>query len=133
MNSLKVINTTDIKTQNITKDDKTKTTPAYDGFKTPPSDFLTSPLESPSQTKPSRPGNIRRALPISPTVGKRGFRTRNNLVDSQRAAQSLPIHDSLYLKLLAETRRQHESPRGILTISETRVDGAQEMTSPTIM
>ncbi|TGO08938.1 hypothetical protein BTUL_0185g00150 [Botrytis tulipae] len=133
MNSLKVTNKNDIKTQNNTKDDKTKTTPPCDGFKTPPSNFLTSPLGSPSHVKVSWSGNIRRALPISPTVGKRGFRTRNNLVNSRRAAHSLPIHDSLYLRLLAETRRQHESPRGILTISETRVDGAQEMTSPTIM
>ncbi|TGO59504.1 hypothetical protein BOTNAR_0161g00150 [Botryotinia narcissicola] len=133
MNSLKVTNTPAVKTQNNTKEDKKKTTPAYDGFKTPPSNFLTSPLGSLSQVKAPRPGNIRRALPISPTVGKRGFRTRNNLVDSQRAAHSLPIHDSLYLRLLAETRRQHESPRGILTIPETQDDSTQKMTSPTIM
>ncbi|KAF7950680.1 uncharacterized protein EAE97_002232 [Botrytis byssoidea] len=133
MNSLKVTNTTDIKIQNNTKDNNTKTTPAYNGFKTPPSNFLTSPLGSPSQVKAPRPGNIRRALPISPTVGKRGFRNRNNLVDSQRAAHSLPIHDSLYLRLLAETRRQRENPRGILKIPETQDDGAQEIISPTLM
>ncbi|KAF7936387.1 uncharacterized protein EAE98_002606 [Botrytis deweyae] len=133
MDCLRVNNTTDIKTQNNTKDDKTKTTPAYDRFKTPLSKFLTSPLESPSQVKASLPGNIRRELPTSPTVGKRGFRTRNNLVDSQRAAHSLPAHDSLYWRLLEETRRQHECPRGILTMPETQDDGAQEMASPTIM
>ncbi|TGO38841.1 hypothetical protein BHYA_0066g00290 [Botrytis hyacinthi] len=133
MNSLKVTNTNVIKTKNNTTDDKTKTTPVYDGFKKPPSNFLTSPLASLSPAKASRAGNIRRALPTSPTVGKRGFRTRNNLVDSQRATHSLPIHDSLYLRLLAETRRQPESPRGILTMSGTQDDGAREMTSPTNM
>ncbi|KAF7884762.1 uncharacterized protein EAF02_005098 [Botrytis sinoallii] len=133
MNSLKFSNKTDIKTHHKTKDDKTKITPAYDRFKTPPSNFLTSPLGSPSQVKASLPGNIRRELPTSPTVGKRGFRTRNNLVDSQRAAHSLPAHDSLYLRLLEETRHQHESPRGILTMPESQDDGAQEMASPTII
>ncbi|THV52543.1 hypothetical protein BGAL_0076g00280 [Botrytis galanthina] len=133
MNTLKVANTTANKTQNDKRDDKTKITPAYNGFKTPPANFLTSPLASFSQAKAPRPGNTRRDLPTSSTIGKRGFRTRNNLVDNQRAAHSLPIHDSLYLRLLAETRRQLENPRGILTMPETQDDDARGMTSPTIM
>ncbi|TGO45357.1 hypothetical protein BCON_0400g00070 [Botryotinia convoluta] len=125
MNSLKFTDKTDMTTPNNTKEGKTKTASAQDGFKTPPSSFLIFPLGSSSQVKASCPGNMRRALPPSPTVGKRGLRTRNNLLGSQRAAQSLPLHhDILYLRLLEETRRQPKNPRGISSIPETRDDFA---------
>ncbi|TEY29602.1 hypothetical protein BOTCAL_0929g00020 [Botryotinia calthae] len=133
MNILKVTDKTVITTPDNIKSGNIKTAPADDQIKIPPSNLLTSPLGSPSQMKASRPKNVRRALPPSPTLGKRSFRTRNNHADSQRATPSLHnFHDSLYLRLLEKTRRHHKNPRVILSVYETQDDGAPRITAPTI-